>query len=123
AAGTNIPRVARTDRLKAELRIADTQAKDVEIGQTARIDTRNGIVNGRVARIDPAVTNGSVTVDVALDGPLPAGARPDLNIDGTIEMERIADAIVVTRPVSSQENATGSVYRISRDQNSAVRTP
>ena len=122
-AGATLARVAQTDRLKAELRIADTQAKDVAIGQAAKIDTRNGIVNGRVTRIDPAVTNGTVVVDVALLDPLPPGSRPDLSVDGAIELDRITDAVYVTRPVAAQENANGSVYRLSSDHNTAVRTP
>jgi HlyD family secretion protein len=121
-AGATLARVAQTDRLKAELRVADTQAKDVAIGEKATIDTRNGIVNGHVSRIDPAVTNGTVVVDITLNDPLPPGARPDLAIDGTIELDRIADAIYVSRPVSAQENAAGTVYRVSRDHASAVRT-
>lgn len=121
-AGTTLARIAQPDRLKAEIRVADTQAKDVVIGQKATIDTRNGIVNGRVARIDPAVTNGTVVVDVALLDPLPAGSRPDLAIDGTIELDRLADVTYVARPVSAQENATGNVYRVSHDHTSAVRT-
>jgi HlyD family secretion protein len=121
-AGTTLARVAQTDRLKAELRVADTQAKDVAIGEKATIDTRNGIVNGKVSRVDPAVTNGTVVVDITLTDPLPAGARPDFAIDGTIELDRIADAIYIARPVSAQENATGTVYRVSRDHGSATRT-
>ena len=86
--GTNLARVAEPRRLKAEVRIAETQARDIIIGQLASIDTRNGVIAGRVSRIDPAVQNGTVTVDVALTGDLPRGARPDLSIDGTIELER-----------------------------------
>ena len=87
--GTNLARVARPDKLKAEIRIAETQARDVVPGQKAVVDTRNGIVDGRVIRVDPAVQNGTVTVDIALVGELPKGARPDLTVDGTIELERL----------------------------------
>jgi len=121
-AGATLARIAQTDRLKAEIRVADTQAKDVVIGQKATIDTRNGIVNGRVSRIDPAVANGTVAVDIALLDPLPAGSRPDLVIDGTIELDRLADVIHVARPVTAQENAAGTVYRVSRDRSTAART-
>jgi len=121
-AGATLARIAQTDRLKAEIRVADTQAKDVVIGQKATIDTRNGIVNGRVSRIDPAVANGTVAVDIALLDPLPAGSRPDLAIDGTIELDRLADVIHVARPVTAQENAAGTVYRVSRDRSTAART-
>jgi len=121
-AGATLARIAQTDRLKAEIRVADTQAKDVAIGQKTTIDTRNGIVNGRVSRIDPAVTNGTVAVDIALLDPLPAGSRPDLAIDGTIELDRLGDVVHVARPVTAQENATGTVYRVSRDHTTAART-
>ena len=93
--------------LKAELRIAETQAKDVQIGQSAAIDTRNGVIPGNVTRIDPAVENGTVTVDVALEGELPRGARPDLTVDGTIELERMNDIVFVGRPVFGQEQSVG----------------
>ena len=91
APGTNLARVANPGRLKAEIKIAETQAKDIQIGQIGRIDTRNGIVEGRVIRIDPSVQNGTRTVDVSLDGELPKGAVPDLSVDGTIELERLTD--------------------------------
>ncbi len=96
--GTNLARVGDPSVLKAELRIAETQAKDIQVGQPAKIDTRNGVIPGHVVRIDPAVENGTVTVDVTLDGPLPKGARPDLTVDGTIELERLDDVIYVGRP-------------------------
>ena len=121
AAGTNVARVARPDRLKATIRIAETQAKDVSVGQRAKIDTRNGIVDAHVARIDPAVTQGTVTVDLTIDGPLPAGARPDLSVDAIIELERIADAVYVARPVTAQEASPGTVFKIDGDH--AVRLP
>ncbi|HWW60527.1 MAG TPA: efflux RND transporter periplasmic adaptor subunit, partial [Thermoanaerobaculia bacterium] len=109
-AGTTLARVARPDRLKAEVRVAETQAKDLVIGQIAQIDTRNGVVDARVARIDPAVSNGTVLIDLAIDGALPAGARPDLGVDATIELERLADVVFVARPVRAQENSAGSVF-------------
>ncbi|REK07851.1 MAG: HlyD family efflux transporter periplasmic adaptor subunit [Acidobacteria bacterium] len=118
--GTNLARVAQPDKLKAELRIAETQAKDVTVGQPAKIDTRNGVIDGRVIRIDPAVQNGSVTVDVALIGELPRGARPDLSVDGTIELERLTDVLHVGRPAYGQANSLISLYRLD-DDNTATR--
>lgn len=120
-AGTVLARVAQPDRLKAEIRIAETQAKDLAIGQRAKIDTRNGIVRGHVARIDPAATNGSVVVDLAFDEPLPAGARPDLSVDATIELDRIPRAIFVARPVNAQEGATATLFRVDGDEAHAVK--
>jgi HlyD family secretion protein len=113
--GTNLARVAQPDKLKAELRIAETQAKDVTVGQPAKIDTRNGVIDGRVIRIDPAVQNGSVTVDVALIGELPRGARPDLSVDGTVELERLTDVLHVGRPAYGQANSLISLYRLDDD--------
>ena len=110
--GTNLARVVDPTRLKAELRVAETQARDVQIGQRATIDTRNGVMPGRVARIDPAATGGTVTVDVVLDGALPRGARPDLSIDGTIELERLADVVYVGRPAVGEEGATVQLFRL-----------
>ena len=121
-AGTNLARVGDPTVLKAELRIAETQAKDIQIGQKASIDTRNGIIPGRVTRIDPAVENGSVLVDVALHGDLPRGARPDLTVDGTIELERLDDIVYVGRPVFGQEDSVVSLFRIEADGTHAVRT-
>lgn len=118
-AGTTLARVAQPDRLKAEIRVAETQAKDLAVGQAAQIDTRNGVVAARVARIDPAASNGTVLVDLAIDGTLPAGARPDLSVDATIELERLANVVAVARPVRAQENATGSVFKV--DGNHARR--
>src|SRR6478736_5748560 len=109
--GTNIARVADPTKLKAEVRIAETQAKDITIGQIASIDTRNGLVAGTVGRIDPAVQNGTVTVDVFLTGPLPKGARPDLSVDGTIELERLDDVIYVGRPAFGQERSTVNLFK------------
>ena len=120
--GTNLARVGDPTRLKAELRIAETQARDVQIGQPASIDTRNGIIPGRVMRIDPAVQNGTVTVDVSLDGALPRGARPDLTVDGTIELERLVDVVYVGRPVYGQEESVVSLFKLQPDSDEAMRT-
>ena len=119
--GTNLARVGDPSVLKAELRIAETQAKDIQIGQAAAIDTRNGIIPGHVVRIDPAVENGTVTVDVTLDGDLPRGARPDLTVDGTIELERLDDVIFVGRPVFGQEESVISLFRLDADSDEARR--
>ena len=121
-AGTNLARVGDPTVLKAELRIAETQAKDIQIGQPASVDTRNGVIAGHVARIDPAVENGTVTVDVALDGELPRGARPDLTVDGTIELETMDDILFVGRPVFGQEESVVSLFRMEQDQAHASRT-
>ena len=120
--GTNLARVGDPAVLKAELRIAETQAKDVQIGQTAAIDTRNGVIPGHVTRIDPAVENGTVTVDVALDGELPRGARPDLTVDGTIELERMDDILFVDRPVFGQEESVVTLFKVGEDGTHASRT-
>ncbi len=121
--GANLARVADPKRLKAEVKISETQARDILIGQTAHIDTRNGIADGRVSRIDPAVQNGTVTVDVTITGELPRGARPDLSVDGVIELERLADAVHVSRPVSGQENTVVNVFKLDADGVYAMRTP
>jgi HlyD family secretion protein len=123
ALGTNVARVARPDDLQAELRIAETQARDVAIGQLVRVDTRNGIVEGRVIRIDPAVQSGTVQVDVELTGDLPRGARPDLSVDGTIEIERLSDVVYTGRPAYGQPNATISLFRLDEDGRTAIRVP
>jgi HlyD family secretion protein len=120
--GTNIARVADPSKLKAEVRIAETQAKDIAIGQVAQIDTRNGVVEGRVSRIDPAVQNGTVLVDVTIDGQLPRGARPDLSVDGTIELERLEDVVFVGRPAFGQERSTVGIFKLDPASNDAVRT-
>ena len=119
--GTNLARVGDPTVLKAELRIAETQARDVQIGQSATIDTRNGVIPGHVTRIDPAVENGTVTVDVALDGALPRGARPDLTVDGTIELERMDDIVFVGRPVFGQEESVVSLFKVEEDGTHASR--
>jgi HlyD family secretion protein len=112
APGTNLARVADPSRLQAELKIAETQAKDIQIGQVASIDTRNGVVRGTVVRIDPSVQNGTVAVDVALTGELPRGARPDLTVDGTIELERLDDVLFVGRPAFGQEHASVGLFKL-----------
>jgi HlyD family secretion protein len=121
APGTTLAKVAEPTRLKAQLKIAETQAKDVLIGQPASIDTRNGIVPGKVARIDPAVQNGTVTVDVTLQGELPMGARPDLSVDGTIELDRLKDVLFVGRPAFGQEKSLVGLFRVNEDGDEAVR--
>ena len=120
-AGTNLARVADPHKLKAEIKIAETQAKDVAIGQKASIDTRNGIVAGHVTRIDPSVVNGTVTVDVAIDEPLPAGARPDLSVDGTITIENLKDVLYVGRPVHGQSDSTIGLFKLVDDGSEAER--
>jgi len=119
--GTNLARVADPKRLKADVKIAETQAKDIQIGQTATIDTRNGVVPGRVIRIDPAVINGTVTVDIRLEGELPRGARPDLSVDGTVELEKLDDVLYVGRPAFGTENSTVSLFRYDPDGKTADR--
>ncbi len=113
--GTNLARVADPARLKAELKIPETQAKDIQIGQIANVDTRDGIAVGHVVRIDPSVQNGTVTVDVTFDGPLPKAARPDLSVDGTVELERLADVLKVGRPASGQEHSAVGLFRLQAD--------
>ena len=121
APGTNLARVANPSRLKAEIKIAETQAKDIQLGQKAEVDTRNGIVEGRVARIDPSVQNGTRTVDVTLTGALPKGAVPDLSVDGTIELERLNDVIFMGRPAFGQDQSVVGLFKISADGVNAER--
>jgi HlyD family secretion protein len=121
-AGAQLARVSDPTRLKAEVRISETQTRDLAIGQLADIDTRNGHVKGKVARIDPASSQGTVGVDVTLEGPLPAGARPDLGIDGTIELERLTNVLYVESPAFGQENSTISLFKVLPTRE-AVRTP
>jgi len=121
--GTNLARVARPDVLRAELRVAETQAKDVVIGQQVKVDTRNGIVAGSVERIDPAVQNGTVQVDVDLTGALPPGARPDLSVEGTIEIERLANVVFVGRPAFGQPNSEVRLFRLNAGDGTAERVP
>jgi len=120
-AGALVARVANPAKLKADIKIAETQAKDVQIDEIAQIDTRNGIVQGHVMRVDPAVENGTVTVDVALDGPLPKGARPDLSVDGTIELERLQDVMYVGRPVQGQPESLAGIFKVVENGHAAVR--
>lgn len=121
--GDNLARVADPTKLKAQVKIAETQAKDIMNAQVASIDTRNGIVAGHVIRVDPAVEQGTVTVDVAIDGDLPKGARPDLSVDGTIELERLDNVIYVGRPAFGQENNTVGIFKLVAGTSEAVRTP
>ena len=121
--GDNLARVADPTKLKAQVKIAETQAKDIMNAQVAAIDTRNGIVAGHVIRVDPAVEQGTVTVDVAIDGDLPKGARPDLSVDGTIELERLDNVIYVGRPAFGQENNTVGIFKLVAGTSEAVRTP
>lgn len=120
--GAPLAVIVRPGRLKAQLRIPETQARDLVVGQPARIDTRNGIVNGRVSRIDPAVQDGSVTVDVALEGELPRGARPDLTVDGVIEIERIPDVLHIDRPAFGQAGGTIGMFKVEPGGRTAART-
>jgi HlyD family secretion protein len=113
--GSNLARVAQPSRLKAVVRIAETQAKDVQIGQKATVDTRNGVIEAHVMRVDPAVQNGTVAVDLALDGALPKGARPDLSVDGTIELERLDDVMYVGRPAQGQAESLVGLFRLDAD--------
>jgi HlyD family secretion protein len=119
--GTILAKVADPTRLKAELKIAETQMKDIALNQPAEIDTRNGIVPGHVVRMDPAAQNGTVTVDVMLDGPLPPGSRPELSVDGTIELARLREVVYVGRPVFGQPNSTVGLFRIDPDGKGATR--
>lgn len=121
--GAVLAKVAQPAKLKAELKIAETQMKDIAIGQQATIDTRNGLIPGHVIRIDPAAINGTVTVDVKLDGALPPGARPDLSVDGTVDLERIADAVYVGRPVYGQPHSTITLFKLVPGTDEAVRVP
>jgi len=123
AAGANLARVADPSRLKAEVHIAESQAKDVQLEQLASIDTHNGVVAGRVARIDPAVHEGTVRVDVTLTGALPPGARPDLSVEGTIQLERLANVVYVARPAIGQDNRTVGIFRLDQNGQYATRTP
>ena len=121
--GDNLARVADPTKLKAQVKIAETQAKDIQIGQKAVIDTRNGVANGHVTRVDPAVEQGTVNVEVAFNEALPKGARPDLSVDGTIELEHLDDVIYVGRPAFGQENNTVGMFKIVSGTSEAVRTP
>jgi RND family efflux transporter MFP subunit len=120
--GTTLAKVAQPTHLKAELKIAETQAKDITFGLPASVDTHNGVIQGTVMRIDPAVLNGTVTVDVKLEGQLPQGARPDLSVDGTIDLDRLANVLYVGRPAFGQENSTVSMFKLDPDGKGATRT-
>ena len=120
-AGTPLAKVVQPTHLKAQLKIPETQAKDVMSLQRASIDTRNGIIPGHVTRVDPSVVEGSVTVDVKLDAPLPPGARPDLSVEGTIEIENLADVVYVGRPAFGQPNSTVGIFRLDEDGKTANR--
>jgi len=119
--GAVLAKVAKPENLKAELKISETQAKDILLGQRASIDTRNGIIPAHVVRIDPNVVNGTRTVDCKLDGPLPSGAVPDLSVDGKIEFERLDDVLYIGRPVFGQPNSQVSLFKISPDGKTANR--
>jgi multidrug efflux pump subunit AcrA (membrane-fusion protein) len=121
--GTSVAEVIQRDKLKAALQIAETQARDIQIGQPASIDTHNGTIPGHVTRIDPSVVNGTRTVDVALDGPLPPGAVPQLSVDGTIDLERMSDVLYVGRPALGNEDSTLSLFRLDLDGKGATRVP
>lgn len=119
--GTMLAKVVEPDHLMATLKIAETQARDVQIGEPASIDTHNGVVAGTVMRVDPAVQNGTVTVDIKLTGELPRGARPDLSVDGTIDLERLDNVLYVGRPAMGQENSTIGLFKVSGDGKAASR--
>ena len=121
--GTELAKVVQPNHLIAELKVAETQARDVQIGQPAQVDTHNGVVAGTVMRVDPAVQNGTVTVDVKLTGELPKGARPDLSVDGTIDLERLDNVLYVGRPAFGQESSTISLFKLDPDGKGAVRVP
>jgi HlyD family secretion protein len=123
APGTILAKIAQPHKLKATLKINETQVKDVAIGQEASIDTRNGIIPGHVSRIDPAAVNGTVDVDVTLEGPIPPDARPDLSVDGTITLERLANVLYVGRPVVGQKGAKITLFKLDADTKEAQRVP
>jgi len=121
-AGGILAKVAQQDKLKAQVKITETEARDIALGQPASIDTHNGVIPGKVVRIDPSAVNGSVLVDVALIGPLPKGARPDLSVDGTVDIERLDDVLYVGRPTVGQPHSTVTLFRIDPDGKTATRT-
>jgi HlyD family secretion protein len=122
AAGALLAKVARPERLKAEVLIPEIQAKDVRVGRKVSVDTRNGLIAGHVSRVDPAAQGGTVRIDVALDGPLPDGARPDLNIEATVEIERLANVLYVGRPAFGQPDETVGLFKLDADGKEAART-
>lgn len=121
--GTMLAKVVQPNHLMAELKIAETQARDVQIGEPASVDTHNGLISGTVMRVDPAVQNGTVTVDVKLTGEMPRGARPDLSVDGTIDLERLDNVLYVGRPAFGQEDSTISLFKLEPDGRDAIRVP
>jgi HlyD family secretion protein len=121
--GTMLAKVVEPDHLMATLKVAETQARDVQIGESASVDTHNGVIAGTVMRVDPGVQNGTVTVDVKLTGVLPKGARPDLSVDGTIDLERLDNVLYVGRPAFGQENSTISLFKVGPDGQTALRVP
>lgn len=123
APGTNLARVADPRKLKAEIKISETQANELALGMKSIVDTRNGVVNGHVSRVDPSVQNGTVTVDVSFDGPLPNGARPDLTVDGTIEIENIKNILYVGRPAFGQPESVVSLFKVNSEGSEATRIP
>src|SRR5215467_12056489 len=123
APGTMLAKVVQPNHLMAELKVAETQARDVQIGEPASVDTHNGVIAGSVMRVDPGVQNGTVTVDVKLVGDIPKGARPDLSVDGTIDLERLDNVLNVGRPAFGQENSTISLFRLDSDMRDATRVP
>jgi multidrug efflux pump subunit AcrA (membrane-fusion protein) len=121
--GIMLAKVVEPNHLMATVKIAETQARDVQIGEPASVDTHNGVVAGTVMRVDPAVQNGTVTVDVKLTGELPKGARPDLSVDGTIDLERLDNVLFVGRPAFGQESSTISLFKLGPDGQGASRVP
>ncbi|GHG78536.1 HlyD family efflux transporter periplasmic adaptor subunit [Comamonas sp. JC664] len=121
--GVLLAKVVKPERLKAELRIAETQARDIQPGLKALVDTRNGVVEGEVARVAPAASQGTVRVEVSLPAELPRGARPDLTVEGTVELERLGDVLSVGRPAGAQPNATMALFRLMPGSDEAVRVP
>jgi HlyD family secretion protein len=121
--GSNVARVADPARLRAEIKIPETQARDIQVGQVTLIDTRNGVAEGRVQRIDPAAQNGTVTIDVALENGLPRGARPDLTVEGTVQIEKLDDVLHVWRPVQGQPDSTAALFKLQPGSRDAIRVP
>lgn len=121
--GTTLAKVVQPEKLKAQLKIAETQAKDIQLGQPASIDTHNGVIAGRVIRIDPSVQEGTVTVDVKLEDALPQGARPDLSVDGTVDLERLTNILYVGRPALGEEKSTVGMFKLEADGKTAIRVP
>jgi HlyD family secretion protein len=121
--GATLAKVVQPTKLKAEIKIAETQARDLLLGQSATIDTHNGLVPGEVMRIDPAALNGTVTVDIMLTGPLPKGARPDMNVEGTILLERLQNVLYVGRPINGQPESTVGLFKVVNGGKEAIRLP